>query len=153
VPSSVALDQAIETGKPFTEKDFNHLGGDVPHYEEDVRRLLSGIYGNRTFPGHSAERMRAQSEGARTLMTRVEMERELMQAGHGARGLVTVAIPDHLRKPGQPPISHMYSVFYNSSNGQIRYADAQSGEVNAYRLFVRIGGEVSNQQVRFYRTN
>ena len=153
VPSSVALDQAIETGKPFTEKDFNFLGGDVPHYEEDVRRLLSGIYGNRTFPGHSAERMRAQSEGARTLMTRVEMERELMQAGHGARGLVTVAIPDHLRKPGQPPISHMYSVFYNSSNGQIRYADAQSGEVNAYRLFVRIGGEVSNQQVRFYRTN
>ena len=64
-----------------------------------------------------------------------------------------MAIPDHLRKPGQPPISHMYSVFYNSSNGQIRYADAQSGEVNAYRLFVRIGGEVSNQQVRFYRTN
>lgn len=81
------------------------------------------------------------------------MERELMQAGPGARGLITVNIPEHLRKPGEDPYSHMYNVSFNNSNGQIRYVDGQSGELNAYQLLALIGGEVGKQRVFFYRTN
>ena len=152
VPTSVAVDQRVATGKPFTDRDFNRLGQDRPHTDAEVRQLLSDVYGNRAFPEHAPWRAKAQSEGVRTHMSRIDMERELAAGGNGSRGLMTINVPPHLLPPGVSAGTHMVNI--HVENDVIRYFDGQAGKVNAYSIFLEhLGGPLSEQKVWFYRTN
>ena len=138
--------------RSFTDRDFNRLGQDRPHTDAEVRQLLSDVYGNRTFPEHAPWRAKAQSEGVRTHMSRIDMERELAAAGNGSRGLMTINVPPHLLPPGVSAGTHMVNV--HVENDVIRYFDGQAGKVNAYSIFLEhLGGPLSEQKVWFYRTN
>jgi hypothetical protein len=153
VPSSLAYDMSRDTGFPWAEQHFNFKKADIPWSQAEVSQVVRELYGDRQIPGLSAARQINQKLGLFNRMTRAEMEKELVEAGPVARGLLMVTWADGSK--------HMFNVETSGQIGSswksitVNYRDAQTwtpGIGNLQTLQSQTGLRTGNQIVEFYRT-
>jgi hypothetical protein len=117
-PATVAHDQRIETGKPYTDSDFRPLTfRDARTPMAEVRARLKEVYGERVIDGLPPFGQRRQAEGLPFATGRRQFENELRQAGPGSRAIVM------FHGPGGHHVVHAHNV----PGRGIEYFDPQKG--------------------------
>jgi hypothetical protein len=123
-PATIAHDQRIETGKPYTDSDFRPFTlVDERTPIEQVHAKLKEVYGDRTIEGLPTHRQRLQAEGLPFATDRRGFEDELGSAPQG-RAIVLFNARD-----GQHVIHAR-----NIPGRGIEYFDPQKGIDAAFEL-------------------
>ena len=146
LPSTVAYDMRRDSKFMWDESHFNWKQADGPPTWSSIGAMFRGLYGDRLYTGMSQQRLSDQMVGKMSDMVRADMERELLNAGEGARGLV------YVRWPGDKATAHIFHGEVISN--RIQYHDPQGGfdGLRNFEVLQRAGTPAGQERVLFYRT-